>query len=34
VIATMLGGMLSIFIVFIRSFLKSGKEHDETTGSS
>jgi len=33
VIATMLGGMLSIFIVFIRSFVKSGKEHDETTDS-
>ena len=33
VIATMLGGMLSIFIVFIRSFVKSSREHDDTIDS-
>jgi LPS O-antigen subunit length determinant protein (WzzB/FepE family) len=28
VVATMLGGMLSIFIVFIRAFVKNGKESE------
>jgi len=33
VVATMLGGMLSIFVVFIMAFVKNGKERDETTDS-
>ena len=33
VIATMLGGMLGVFIVFIMAFVKNGKERDETTDS-
>jgi uncharacterized protein involved in exopolysaccharide biosynthesis len=30
VVATMLGGMLSVFIVFIRAFVKNGKEPEPT----
>jgi LPS O-antigen subunit length determinant protein (WzzB/FepE family) len=28
VVATMLGGMLGVFVVFIRAFIKSGKESE------
>ncbi len=31
VIATMLGGMLGVFIVFVRAFIRNGKDEPETT---